>query len=52
MDFQSTEEQEKMKRDGFKVHLYAGPDEGFTLGRAWQQTGGKDCEQRSQGPKT
>lgn len=33
-----------MKRDGFVVHMYAGPDEGFTLSRAWQQLGGKEDE--------
>ena len=33
-----------MKRDGFIVHLYAGPEEGFTLSRAWQQIGGKEVE--------
>ena len=34
----------RMKRDGFIVHLYAGPEEGFTLSRAWQQIGGKKVE--------
>lgn len=30
----------KMKKTGFVLHLYAGPGDGFTLGRAWQQLGG------------
>jgi hypothetical protein len=29
----------KWKRDGFVVHLFAGPSEGFTLARAFQQQG-------------
>ena len=33
--------QRKSWRDqGFLLHLYAGPDEGFTLGQAWRQQGG------------
>ena len=30
----------KWKREGLHVHLYAGPDEGFTLTEAWKQKGG------------
>ena len=33
-----------MKRNGFVCHLYAGEADGFTLGRAWSQAGGKDAE--------
>lgn len=29
-----------MKKEGIVLHLYAGPDEGYTLGRAWKQAGG------------
>ena len=32
-----------MRRDGMMVHLYAGPDNGFTLSRALQQVGGQDA---------
>lgn len=31
-----------MKTEGFIFHLYAGEDEGYTLGRAWNQRGGPD----------
>ena len=31
----------KMRREGFAVHLYAGPDRGFTLKKAWEQVYGK-----------
>lgn len=34
----------KMKKHGFVIHLYSGPDEGFTLGRAWQQIGGREAD--------
>ena len=30
-----------MKRDGYLLHLFAGPDQGFTLHRAWHQVGGE-----------
>eukprot|EP00438_Fugacium_kawagutii_P029791 Skav227164 [mRNA] locus=scaffold502:278286:285743:- [translate_table: standard] len=32
------------KRHGLIVHMYAGPDEGFTLQRAWKQQGGDPME--------
>ena len=31
----------RMKRDGYLLHLFAGPDQGFTLHRAWHQVGGE-----------
>ena len=31
----------KAQRDGLHVHLYAGESDGFTLERAWKQSGGK-----------
>ena len=31
----------QMKRDGYLLHLFAGPDQGFTLHRAWHQVGGE-----------
>ena len=31
----------KWRRDGLMVHLYAGPDSGFTLAHAWRQLGGE-----------
>ncbi len=31
----------KMRREGFAVHLYAGPDHGFTLKKAWEQIYGQ-----------
>ena len=31
----------KMMREGFAVHLYAGPDQGFTLKKAWSQIYGQ-----------
>ena len=34
----------RMKRDGIIVHLFAGPDEGFTLKQAWKQSGGSEKE--------
>eukprot|EP00435_Cladocopium_sp_Y103_P026293 s3759_g6.t1 len=30
----------RFQRDGLMVHLYSGPDQGYTLGRAWRQRGG------------
>ena len=33
-----------MKRDGYLLHLFAGPDSGLTLHRAWQQVGGEDWQ--------
>ena len=30
----------RWQRDGVSVHLYAGPDSGFTLANAWKQVGG------------
>ena len=34
----------RMQRDGFILHLFAGPNEGCTLQRAWQQAGGQDWQ--------
>lgn len=38
----SRRKRKKMTCDGFVAHLYAGPDEGFTMGRAWKQAGGSE----------
>ena len=34
----------RMKRDGYLLHLFAGPDQGFTLHRAWHQVGGESWQ--------
>ena len=34
----------RMQRDGFILHLFAGPNEGCTLQRAWQQAGGQEWQ--------
>lgn len=33
-----------MRRDGYVCHLYAGPDQGFAMMRAWKQAGGEEKE--------
>eukprot|EP00438_Fugacium_kawagutii_P016096 Skav225959 [mRNA] locus=scaffold6030:76316:83572:- [translate_table: standard] len=31
-----------MRKEGFVVHLFSGPEEGFHLGRAWKEMGGDE----------
>ena len=33
-------QRKRWQRDGLVAHLFAGPDQGFTLGEAWKQMGG------------